>query len=164
MLFGLIALSCGVVAPVAFITHKLRRPVPRLAHYTKMCLPEAPMRRLVHLECLRAERNGAPLSMVVFPVGTDELGATVEFLEKALPEKIRLADAAGWIGDAEMAVVLPETGLAGARAFVELLRKQLQRGRAMPSFTIFGFDHKWIAESEKPAARPSEPVKLAMSA
>lgn len=164
MILGLIALSVGCVTPIAALAVKLRRPAPLLAHYTRMLLPQPPMVRLVQLECARAERNGAPLSMVVFPISTERQKAKIDFLERLLPEKIRLADAAGWISDRELAVLLPETAIGGARNFINLLKKQCGRGHALPEFDIYRFDGKWVPESEQPVVRPAEPQTLALSA
>ena len=164
MILEFIALSVGCVTPVAALAVKLRRRAPLLPHYTRMLLPQPPMVRLVQLECARAERNSAPLSMIVFPIGAGRRTESFEFLERELPEKIRLADAAGWISDKELAVVLPETAIGGARNFIGLLKKQCGRTRPLPDFDLYRFEGKWITDSETPVAQPAEPAALALSA
>ncbi len=163
MTLGLIALSVGCTVPFAALVAKLRRRAPLLAHYTRMLLPQPPMVRLVQLECARAERNGAPLSMVVFPTSSNRQ-PSFEFLERLIPEKIRLADAAGWISDNELAVLLPETAVGGAKTFIEILQKQFGRARTLPAFDLYRFEGKWVPEAEMPATQTAEPARLAMSA
>lgn len=164
MTLGLITLSVGCVVPFVALAVKLRRPAPLLAHYTRMLLPQSPMVRLVQLECARAERNGAPLTMVVFPLSSDRKSASIDFLERLIPEKIRLADAAGWISDRELAVLLPETAINGAKTFIDLLKQHCGRTRALPEFDLYRFDGKWVSESEKSVAQPAAPQTLALSA
>ena len=122
------------------------------------------MLRLVHLETVRAERTSGPLTMVIFALPDNDADQSAEFLETVLPEKIRLSDAAGWLSENEMAVLLPETSIGGARTFLAEFRKFCGKTQSLPNLSLWRYEGKWIAEQETPATPPAKPATLAMSA
>jgi diguanylate cyclase (GGDEF)-like protein len=112
-------------------------------------------------EVARSARLETPLALVLFDLdhfkqindrsghqkGDDVLRAAADVIR----ERVRETDLAARIGGEEFAVILPGTGLAGAVALAEHLRRDLSRGVVVP-----GVDQTLTASFGVAEHRPGE--------
>ena len=66
-------------------------------------------------ELVRAERNGAPLALLLFELPVDNANRRgISFLAHVLQDRLRITDTAGAVGPRLLGVLLPETSAMGA--------------------------------------------------
>src|SRR5439155_7177121 len=111
--------------PRHMLLHKIIRAVRR-AFGLEGSVPTAGLhspadvQRILDRERARADRTGDPLAAVTFAPPSAENGDdTLAAVAKALPERIRLTDEAGWLDDRQVCALLPCTGHEGARKLAE---------------------------------------------
>ena len=140
-MFMAVALITGVVTVVVLtLRERIRRLVTQLGELATQdsltgALNRGAFEQRLEAELARTERMGAPCALVVLDIDhfkriNDTLGhAAGDLALRALADSVagskRRSDIFGRIGGEEFAVVLPDTGLAGATCFAEKLRGSL---------------------------------------
>jgi lipopolysaccharide/colanic/teichoic acid biosynthesis glycosyltransferase len=102
-------------------------------------VPVAVFRRLIEVERARAERSDLHFAMVVFRFVNANEAVIVEF-GRQLAARIRLIDHLGWLDaqQARLGVILGDTKLDGAEAFVNSVIRKLPIG-VQPAVEVYLF-------------------------
>ncbi|MBN1837422.1 MAG: sugar transferase, partial [Spirochaetales bacterium] len=99
---------------------------------------------LIHRERARADRSGSEFSLVVYPLDQSRgVGRALRTLEAALRRRVRSIDEIGWFQESVLGVLLPATGLEGARAFGESFAHSLNGSGESLSFRVFSYPSRW---------------------
>src|SRR4051812_27470074 len=149
-MFMAVGLVCGVVTAVVLVlregVHRLVSQLRDLATQDSMtgALNRGAFEQRLEAELARTERISAPCALVVLDVDhfkriNDTQGhaagdSALRLLAHSVTAAKRRSDVFGRIGGEEFAVVLPDTGLAGAASFAEKLRETL--GQTMGDVTV----------------------------
>jgi len=81
---------------------------------------------------------------VVYPLEQGKgLGRALRALEGSLRRRVRSIDEIGWFQDGVLAVLLPATGLEGARSFAESFAHSLNGSGESLSFRVFSYPSCW---------------------
>jgi len=164
-MFMAVVLICGLVTGVVLaLREQIRVLVTRLGELATHdsltgALNRGAFEQRLEAELARTDRMAAPCALVVLDVDhfkrlNDTRGhaagdAALRALALAVASAKRRSDIFGRIGGEEFAVVLPDTGLAGATTFAEKLRESLQE--TMDGITVsFGVTD---ARTVRPAVR-----------
>lgn len=92
-------------------------------------------------------------------LGHDAGDLVLKTVANAITRRLRTSDFGGRLGGDEFAIVLPETDLAGARAFFDGLRSNLIEQVALNNWPV-GFSFG-VAVFRFPAANPDEAIRYA---
>jgi hypothetical protein len=83
-------------------------------------------RRVLERERCRADRTGTKFTTIAIGMGAaDETRTASKKLASHLVQRLRMSDAAGWLGDGRVGILLADTEEEGARQFCRQLREQL---------------------------------------
>jgi lipopolysaccharide/colanic/teichoic acid biosynthesis glycosyltransferase len=100
---------------------------------------------LIEHERGRTERTGREISLVFFSAAVEKgQVATVQLLSSLVVARIRATDEVGCWQEDCVAVLLPETGIEGARRFVHDIRGKLVNGSEFSAFHIYTYPSNWI--------------------
>jgi lipopolysaccharide/colanic/teichoic acid biosynthesis glycosyltransferase len=122
-------------------------------------LPDpAHMNKVLERERTRADRTGNTLSVLVFLPAKREPGKALACLVRVLRGRLRSTDEVGWLDEARLCAVLPDTPTAGAWKVVEDVSLSLPAGVTPPRCIVYSYPGDWEAQTE-PAEKPvEEPV------
>ncbi|HEY1785807.1 MAG TPA: sugar transferase, partial [Pirellulales bacterium] len=100
---------------ISKILRRLRGHEPRLpGDLAELCSVER-LLTIINRERARADRSGIPFSVLRFtPADRASDLETFACVAKVLKRRLRITDDAGWLGQSQLGVVLPDTGAAGA--------------------------------------------------
>jgi lipopolysaccharide/colanic/teichoic acid biosynthesis glycosyltransferase len=116
--------------------------------------------KILERERARSDRSGDTLAVVAFAPrcgnnGQDPLGLLV----RALQTRVRTTDEVGWLDERRVCVVLPDTGMEGARKVAEDVFQSLPEEVPTPECTVFVYpsgplqgEEHMPREAEQPAA------------
>lgn len=82
----------------------------------RTCLSHVSFQTVLQRERMRADRSGNPFALLVISPQANRLAAFAA-LEASLVKRLRETDAAGYLGDTQLAVLLTDTNHDGAKAF-----------------------------------------------
>ena len=138
-------------------------------------LPDEEFHRVLDRERARADRASTGFSLVVVD-GTGAPASRVHAALDVLKGRRRLTDDIGWFGRKAVGVLLPETGTAGAYAYLDHLHSQLaEAGCDLPTQLFrYGGSRLGVPDAGDPrpgdrrqgdrAGRPANPIPVAVAA
>lgn len=99
-------------------------------------------REIINYERTRADRHGSVFSVIVFNV--EEKKKEKRFI-KEIMSRIRLVDHIGWYDKKNIAVLLPETGVEGARAMGNKITENMKAFyETISSSTVYTYPQNWL--------------------
>ncbi len=102
---------------------------------------------LLNRERARADRAGSEFSLVVFPLERAQRAEPIlRLVQTALRRRIRSIDEIGWLQDHLLAVLLPSTGVEGARFFAADFIRGLPEKIGPLSYQLFTYPGSWFPE------------------
>ena len=120
--------------------------------------------KLLQRERARADRSGDPVAVVAFsPRCREDDEATLAALVSALVARIRSTDDVGWLDEHRICVVLPSTGMEGARKVAENACLALPDNVPTPVCTVFVYPSGPAQGEEQAPAFNPEHVAAAQS-
>jgi lipopolysaccharide/colanic/teichoic acid biosynthesis glycosyltransferase len=118
----------------------------------------AEFRGYLRRECIRADRTGRELSLVVLTPSPSGTSTLLDLLARRLRE----TDEIGWMEGGSVGALLTDTGRDGAHLVAGELLSRLERDGAAPlAHAVFTYPGDWLAPAEPaaaPAAEVPEPV------
>ena len=107
-------------------------------------------------ERLRADRNKRRFSLVLFEVGkTDGKNASYKYLENVITRRKRFTDEIGWLDRRRIGILLPETGVEGARKFAGEVWEAIADTTPPSAFTVYTYPSQF---SPGDISHPGEPA------
>jgi lipopolysaccharide/colanic/teichoic acid biosynthesis glycosyltransferase len=129
----------------------LRPLLDRAATWLKGGAPARPVhtaasfRGLLRRECVRADRAGRQLSLLVLAPPAGRARAVLALLDRRLRE----TDELGWMEDGSVGALLTDTPREGARAVAaQLLEALAEAGAAPRAHAVFTYPGDWISSGE----------------
>jgi lipopolysaccharide/colanic/teichoic acid biosynthesis glycosyltransferase len=128
---------------------------------------------LLSRERARSDRTGSEFSLVVFPLDQmQRLERSLRVLQAAFRMRIRSIDEVGWFQDHTLGVLLPSTGITGARIFASDIIQRVNGYAGPLSYRVFSYPGFWypegiwkqFARAGDGAAPSDEPPKVSGSA
>jgi len=99
----------------------------RRADADDMLLPQGTFRRLLEREQTLVDRHGHRFALAILEIGQGSRRKHSESqIGRLLGQRLRTADAAGWLDEERIGVILPYTEADGARIFAEDARRTLK--------------------------------------
>ena len=147
------------------LTQLITRLVPALRGATASARVHslADFRGYLRRECIRADRTGRELSLVVLTPSPSGTSALLDLLGRRLRE----TDEIGWMEGGSIGALLTDTGRDGAQLVAGEVLSKLERAGAAPlAHTVFTYPGDWMAPGAPAAvpARAPEPAGAAASA
>jgi lipopolysaccharide/colanic/teichoic acid biosynthesis glycosyltransferase len=136
---------------------KLRLPFARQLPPLSGLSDPVRTRKILERERARADRTGAPLSVIVFAPRCSEYDdATAARLAQVLCQRLRSTDETGWFDKRQICAILPATTAVGARKVVEDICLLFGVDTPLPERTIYLYpdDHAGLTDAGK-ATTPS---------
>lgn len=118
------------------------------------------MQRVLQREHARAKRNGKPFALVVMQIDRLAAHRSVRRLQEAIRQRARLTDEIGWLDSDRLAILLPDTGDAGAKQFAACLEKLPQFSAVRPQLAV----HTYPPAQPSPAAPTASQASPALPA
>jgi lipopolysaccharide/colanic/teichoic acid biosynthesis glycosyltransferase len=114
------------------------------------------MRSILDRERARADRSGDPVSVVTFTPADPHNGQeTLTSLARLLPGRMRCTDEVGWLTSREICVVMPNTGVEGARKVIEEICQSLPTDLPSPVFTLYVYPQEEVEQDDSAGQPPS---------
>jgi lipopolysaccharide/colanic/teichoic acid biosynthesis glycosyltransferase len=107
------------------------------------------MRRIIDCERARTDRNADPFTLITLSARQAEDRRTLLHLAPILKRRLRLIDAAGWLDQRQLAVVLPSTPVAGAWKVADDLCLSIPDDHALPACKVYCYPSDWPADEQQ---------------
>ena len=102
--------------------------------------PPGDFRRMIRMECARADRYQSQFSLALFEVGTSsENSILIRRLVRMLHNRFRNTDEIGWYSRRQIGIIMPFTPGEGAWKLAEHVCAVMSADNLQPAFTIFSY-------------------------
>lgn len=139
--------------------------MPTRSSHSRVCngcsrglLSPEDMREMIAVERYRCDRYSGQFAVAVLLESSGESDrAAIDRLARVLREQKRLTDSAGWLERGELAVLLPETGYEGAKAFAERVLHNVVDNHGPPRIYVYPGTKE--RRQPSPAGRDEQPLE-----
>ncbi len=119
---------------------------------------QAALARLLDRERARADRLGIEFSLVAFAPYDAQQRECLDVLITILQQRLRITDDLGWLGPAQLGVLLPSTPAAGAWKVVSDVLAEFPAHLRLPPCRVYAYPSHWQGGEEVPYDQPRELV------
>ena len=115
-------------------------PSRRRTHADDVLLPQDTFHRLLDREQTLVDRHGHRFVLAILEIGQGGHRIHSETqIGRLLGQRLRTADAAGWLDEERVGVILPYTEIDGARIFAEDTRRTLKSSSHELKYELYSF-------------------------
>lgn len=106
-------------------------------------------RRMLSMECARADRSKVFFSFIVLDVSTVDNMRFMDDLLTYIDSRIRMSDIVGWLSDKEIGVILPETDFDSAMAIAQTITNHFNHTQQAPPSLVYRYpSSQWPFETD----------------